>query len=69
MESPLLYTPREVQNILGVTSKTLNKMVKETDIPVCKFNSRFWRYPRKKFDQWLSDFLENKETNTHPEQK
>jgi hypothetical protein len=44
-------------------------MVKETDIPVCKFNSRFWRYPREKFDQWLSGFLENQETDTHPEQK
>lgn len=68
MESPL-YTPREVQKILGVTNKTLYRMVKETDIPVCKFNSRFWRYPREKFDQWLSGFLENQETDTHPEQK
>jgi len=45
--------------MLGVCNKTLLKMVKETDIPVCRFNSRNFRYPRKKFDQWLENFLQN----------
>jgi len=58
MES-LLYTPKEVQQMLGVCNKTLLKMVKDTDIPVCRFNSRNFRYPRKKFDQWLENFLQN----------
>lgn len=52
MEGPDFLRPTEAARRLGISSKTVLRMLKERQLPGVKIG-RQWRVPRARFEEWI----------------
>lgn len=49
----IVYTPAEVQAMLGIKLQTVYDMLRSGEIPAIRIG-RNYKIPKEKFDRWLS---------------
>jgi excisionase family DNA binding protein len=50
-----VYTAKEVAQVLGLSSKTIHRMIASGILPCMNLGGQTVRIPKEKFDQWFQE--------------